>query len=333
MDINEGILVEYLRGDLDDEIRDAVEKWCDESSDNKKLLEQVYYTMFVSDRTAVMENVDVDKSLNDFKARVAGKKLLEQSKKHKVKQINWCKAISIAAVFAGLVLSVGYIGINAADKYSQSFVVMTKSGERSQAILPDGTKVWLNVDSKVDYHASFFSSERKVTMDGEVYFEVTKDKHAPFIVKSKGIETSVLGTKFNIRANADDKWVTTTLLEGSVLVTASGMDDVKMQPEQQLKINTGTMKAELLECSSPSDYIDWMNGKLHFEEETLKEITNTLTKYYKVNITFADEKLQEQKFTCDFDLSDSIHQILSLLSLTNKFDYKVNDKDIIIVRR
>ena len=333
MDINESILVEYLRGSLDEETRKNIEDWCDESPENKKLMEQVYYTLFLGDRVAVMQNIDVDKSLNDFKTRVAEKKQTVQTEKIQRRRIGWRKAIAVAAVFAGILFGAGFIGMKITENLSHDFVVMTKSGERAQAVLPDGTKVWLNVDSKVDYHKSFFSSERHVSMSGEVYFEVTKDKHAPFIVNSKSIDTKVLGTKFNIRANAGDEWVTTTLLEGSVLVAVKGMEDVHMKPDQQFRVNILTMKSELNECSDADESIGWINGKLHFEQATLKEITSTLAKYYKVNIIFADEKLQEQKFTCDFDLSDSIHQILSLLSLTNKFDYQMNDKDIMIVKR
>lgn len=333
MDINEGILVEYLRGNLDDVARHAVELWYSESPDNRKFLEQLYFILFVGDKVAVTENIDVDKSLSDFKARIAENERKKQAQKAKVRRIYWRKSVAVAAVFIGVLCVTGFMGMKLRNGLSSNFVVMTKSGERAQAVLPDGTQVWLNAGSKVDYRVSFFSSERKVNMSGEVYFDVAKDKNSPFIVNSKNILTKVLGTKFNIRANPDDEWVTTTLLEGSVLVTASGMNEVKMKPEQQLRVNASTMKAELTTCPFPDDYISWIKGKLHFEKATLKEITSTLAKYYKVNIIFADEKLQDQKFTCDFDLSDSIHQILSLLSLTNKFDYQMNDKDIMIVER
>lgn len=334
MDIDEGILVEYLRGSLDEEACHSIEKWCDESPDNKKLLEQVYYTLFVGDRVAVMEKIDVDKSLTDFKARLANRKKETQTEKAVNKRrIGRRRAVAIAAISVGILFGIGITGMKIAGKLSQDFAVMTQSGERAKVILPDGTNVWLNTDSKIDYHTSLFSSKRKVNLSGEAYFEVTKDKHSPFIVNSKDIYTEVLGTKFNIRANPDDEWVTTTLLEGSVLVTAAGINNVKMKPEQQLKVNTRTRKAQLSACPGADDYIGWVQGKLHFKEATLKEIADVLAKYYKVNITFTDEKLQEQKFTCDFDLSDSIHQIFSLLSLTNKFDYQISNKDIIISER
>lgn len=333
MDINEGTLVEYLRGNLDEKACNSIEKWCDESPDNRKLLEQVYYTLFLSDRVAVMDNIDVDKSLSDFKTHLAKSNKASKGKKINTKRIHRYKAIAMAAIFAGILFGAGFVGMKIAKSQSQSFAIMTKSGQRAQAVLPDGTKVWLNTDSKIEYRTSFFSSERNVNLHGEAYFEVAKDKHSPFIVDSKNIKTKVLGTKFNICANRNDEWITATLMEGSILVTAPGINDVKMKPEQQLRINTQTMKPQLLACLHPDDYIGWIHGKLHFKEATLKEITRTLTKYYKVNIIFADEKLQEQKFTCDFDLSDSIHQILSLLSLTNKFDYRMSEKGIIISAR
>ena len=94
--------------------------------------------------------------------------------------------------------------------------MITAAGQRAQTVLPDGSKVWLNASSKIVYHNSLWSSDRQIDLSGEAYFEVSHDKHAPFIVNSKQIKTCVLGTKFNVRAREEENRVVTTLLQGLV---------------------------------------------------------------------------------------------------------------------
>ena len=85
--------------------------------------------------------------------------------------------------------------------------MITAAGQRAQTVLPDGSRVWLNASSKLVYHNSFWSSDRQIDLSGEAYFEVSHDKHAPFIVNSKQIKTCVLGTKFNVRAREEENRV------------------------------------------------------------------------------------------------------------------------------
>ena len=240
------------------------------------------------------------------------------------------KYVASAAIFAGIVFAGGFTANRVMKKLSAPFMVMTNLGERARVVLPDGTKVWLNACSKVEYNTSFFSNDRNVKMAGEAYFEVAKDKDAPFVVNSNELLTHVLGTKFNIRANVDEQYVTATLLEGSILVTSSRIkgEGVKMKPDQQLRFDKRTGKCLLIDCSLSNDYIGWIDGVLHFEQATLGEIAVSLERYYNVNITFANEKIKQERFTCDFETNENIYQILSILRLTDKIDYKIEKRNI-----
>jgi ferric-dicitrate binding protein FerR (iron transport regulator) len=160
---------------------------------------------------------------------------------------------------------------------------------------------------------------------------VQHDKNAPFIVNSRKLTTTVLGTKFNIRANEDDAYITTTLLEGSIVVSETDALDSKsiiLKPDQQLKYDYNTGNSVILECPSSKDYISWIDNKLYFENTKLSEIVKDLERHYNVNFTFASEKIKGETFTCDFDSNESIHQILSVLKLTEKLDYTINGKMI-----
>jgi transmembrane sensor len=329
VEMNNELLIEYLNGNLNEVNQISVEKWYLASKENQKILDQLYFTIFVSERIGVMENIDVEESLREFKRRLKEKqnKSIKAEKTHH--RLHFSKYVA-AAVLAGVIIIGSYTATNIINKITAPFTVLTNIGERAQVLLPDGTKVWLNASSKIEYSTSIFSRTRNVKMNGEAYFEVKKDKSAPFIVNSNGMFTKVLGTKFNICANADEHFITETLLEGSTRITAPLMEknSVEMKPYQQFRLDTNTGKTMLTDCSMAKEYIGWIDGKLHFEKATLFEIALTLERYYNVRIVFANNKIKQERFTCDFETKDNIYQILSILRKTHKFDYTTDKRNV-----
>jgi ferric-dicitrate binding protein FerR (iron transport regulator) len=249
---------------------------------------------------------------------------------------SWRVAIAAAAaVFAGMIV---LNGIHMMQTLSQPFTIVTNLGERVQAILPDGSKIWVGACSKLEYYNPlpfFVSKEREVYLSGEAYFEVEKDKAHPFVVRSSDLQITVSGTRFNIRSNNDDLFITTTLLEGEIKVTAAtwGDKEIVMKPNEQLRFNQETGQNEWYACPSAKEYIGWIDGKLHFEGASLGEIAASLERYYNVDITISSEKLRNEKFTCDFETTENIYQIFSVLKLTNTFDYKINNRRIELSER
>ena len=324
-------LIAYLNNKLSDAESRKVESWYWASSENQKRLEQMYFTLFVGNRLHAMNQIDVEASFNDFKEKIAVRQ--PQPKRSFLRSF---RRIAVAAVLAGIILGGGAIFLDMYNALSRPFVIVTAQGERTQAILPDGSKVWVGACSQMEYYSPKpFSKERKVNLIGEAYFEVKKDKEYAFIVNSSEQSTRVLGTKFNIRANEDDRCVITTLTEGSIQLTSSLFDEEKiiMKPQQQFRLNTQTGKAELYDCHNAEEYIEWINGVLNFRQATLKEISSDLERYYNVDITIASKALQQERFTCDFKTSDNIYQILSTLKLTNKFDYKITNRHVEIFEK
>lgn len=187
--MDETILVNYLQGECNDEEAARVEAWCEEGPENRKTLEQLYYTLFVGERIAVMNTVDTEASLDQFKSAIREK---EKKAKRKSISIRWGRYATVAAAFlTGLVFAGGIAWGLLSNKLSD-YEVITAAGQRAQTVLPDGSKVWLNASSKIVYHNSLWSSDRQIDLSGEAYFEVSHDKHAPFIVNSKQIKTCVL---------------------------------------------------------------------------------------------------------------------------------------------
>ena len=181
--MDETILLNYLQGECNDEEAARVEAWCEEGPENRKALEQLYYTLFVGERIAVMNTVDTEASLDQFKSAIREK---EKKAKRKSISIRWGRYATVAAAFlTGLVFAGGIAWGLLSNKLSD-YEEITAAGQRAQSVLPDGSKVWLNASSKIVYHNSFWSSDRQIDLSGEAYFEVAEDAAHPFIVETAG---------------------------------------------------------------------------------------------------------------------------------------------------
>ena len=319
-EIDEEVLVAFLKGELDAAQAAAVEAWYDRSAANRRMLGQVYYILYVSDRINDAAGIDVERSLRQFKRRMhAGRRIsLRRS----------AVRIAAAAVIAAVLLAGGLTTVLLSKRLAQPVTVVTQLGERSQVVLPDGTKVWLNSSSSVEYVAPFFSRQRRVKMEGEAYFEVEHDRRAPFVVSTNGLDIEVLGTRFNIRNDDNEHRVTTVLLEGAVKAYASGREQASVHPAQQLVFDTRTHAMRLTDCPSAERSINWIDGRFCFEHDTFGEIVAELKRYYNVDIRFMDNRLRDMRFSGNFRVEDGIYHIMSVLQLTYKFNYRIAGNDI-----
>lgn len=330
--MDKAILMNYLRGKSTTEECRQVEEWYDESPENKKILEQLYYTLFIGDRVAVMNAVDTESSLSKIKLIIQQRKKKEEKKRL---MASWRRYSSIAVAFlTGLILSGSLYFVMLANK-DADYTVLTTAGQRAQTVLPDGSKVWLNASTKLVYHSSFWNSKRQIDLSGEAYFEVTSDKDAPFIVNSNHIKTSVLGTKFNIRARKEENRVVATLFEGSVQIESPQTTDNSylLSPGQTLTINTNTYQAELIEYAEPTEILLWINGKLIFKQHSMLEITNIIEKLCDVKFVYEDEALKTEQFTGEFSTDNLPDEILNVLMHTKHFNYKREGRVIRLMKK
>lgn len=318
-------LLEYLDGNLDQKEALEIEAWVKESPENRALLEQVYYVDFIGKCVSADDHINVDSAFSKLQSQLNDR---EKDKNVKLKS-RWRQlVIPIAAFLTGAILTAS-ITLFLLDGNSK-YVVATPTGQRAQFVLPDGSRVWLNSASELTYNTSLLSKTRKVDLDGEAYFEVEPNKNKPFIVSNKDVQVRVLGTKFNVRARASESRVVTTLLSGSVEVDiASGNgDEVILSPGEILDINTKNNSYILTESASASDVLLWMDGRLTFRQASFREIADCFEKHFNARFHFMDERLKAERFTCEFNTDDNITDILSVLEMTNRFEYKIKGRDI-----
>jgi ferric-dicitrate binding protein FerR (iron transport regulator) len=224
----------------------------------------------------------------------------------------------------------------------------TARGQTYQFTLSDGTKVWLNADSKLEFPSNFVNGKtRNVKLSGEGYFEVAKDKAHPFLVESEGQIVEVLGTHFNINSYADEASAKTTLLEGSVRVLSSGANakdldasyplndkggerSIILKPNQQSVLtSTGRIKVENID---PESVIAWKNGEFMFNDEQLNSIMRKLAKWYNVEVIYKDNQIGEKIFGGTISRFGNVSDVLRMLELTGEVHFKVEGRRIVVTK-
>lgn len=207
-------------------------------------------------------------------------------------------------------------------------VLSVPRGGSYQIILSDGTKVWINSESSLSFPAIFKGDNREVTLIGEAYFEVAKNKGMPFRVSANGTLVEVLGTHFNVSAYKDDEFVKTTLLEGSVSVVNNG-NRVILKPHQQAigDVKNGSLSVK---ATNTEEVMAWKNGYFVFEEVDIKTILKSLARWYNVDITY-NGKITSQKFGGTFSRSKDISELLNYLETLGDVHFKKEGRRVIVM--
>ena len=247
-----------------------------------------------------------------------------------------------------------------ANNYNE--LIVPKGGEFTLT-LSDGTKVWLNSQSKIKYPVIFNDITREVYLEGEAYFEVTKNKKLPFSVLSGKVKIKVLGTKFNFKSYKEDESARVTLVEGSLNVgnIENNVRNVLLIPNQQAVINKKENRVTVKNVDAKS-YAMWTHPKqeildvipsnvtgqptasirvpsvtirntLFFNEEPLSQIVRDLERAFNVKIEIKDRQLSTERFYGDFRNDETITEILDIMAANNNLYYTIDGDEIIISRK
>ena len=224
----------------------------------------------------------------------------------------WKKVAAIAAVVvltAGATL--GLWSMISSLQQETYFTMEAPYGEKSKLTLSDGTEVWLNAGSKLQYSNKFNKDNRLVKLDGEGYFEVTKRDGREFKVETSAYTVVVKGTKFNVSAYSDDDFVATTLMEGSVSLLC-GRQILEMTPGESLRLNLSSGKF-LREKVNAGQTRAWAENRLEFDHITLREMAQKLSRQYDVKIKLEPEQLGDKAFRISLRNGETINEVLDAL--------------------
>ncbi|NGM60300.1 DUF4974 domain-containing protein [Sphingobacterium sp. SGG-5] len=229
--------------------------------------------------------------------------------------------------------SIAYEFRNEKELHSLYNTIITPKGGEYSLALPDGTKVWVNADSKLRYPIAFDKDVREVELEGEAYFEVEKvyknGKKLPFIVKTGQQRLKVLGTSFNINSYQND--ITTTLVEGLVALEYNGLEGRQyLRPSQQSNFSKSTKELSV-RTVEPFYSVAWKEGKFAFEGASIYKVMDDISRWYDIDVQYEGD-FSTVKYTGTISRFENFKQLLQLIEWTNLVTFKVDGRRVIVMK-
>jgi ferric-dicitrate binding protein FerR (iron transport regulator) len=206
--------------------------------------------------------------------------------------------------------------------------VATPIGGNYKITLPDGTKVWLNTASKLKYPILFTANTRTVELEGEAYFEVSKNVKQPFVVRAGDTETLVTGTSFNLSAYKEDKRIVTTLIEGEVHVS-KGSERFKLSPGQE---SISIPNAKLAKRRADIDAVlGWKSGYFVFDDQEIETIFRDIARWYDVDIYVDKKEIAGKRIGGAFSKKREVEELLRYLEKLKVLSFKKEGRRITVM--
>jgi ferric-dicitrate binding protein FerR (iron transport regulator) len=242
---------------------------------------------------------------------------------------NWKQWIAVAAsivVICTTCLSGYLLFKDSHNNLLGDMKVAVEKGQKAALTLPDGSKVWINSGSIITYGSRYNQKERIINLDGEAYFEVAKNKNAPFIVQSHSFSVRALGTAFDVKAYSEEKTFSTVLVHGKVEVSDE-LNKIDLTPNQKVIYNRTTQSMQKTDVDDSNTYAAWRNNQLTFDSETFENIALALERSYNVKLIFQSESLKNYHYSGLLD-NTSLESILQLFAMTSPLSYKMQGSTI-----
>lgn len=272
-----------------------------------------------------------ERKLYDSILMLADMKALALHNKSRLIMPRWVKeTLRYAAVFAVAIVGVSLYVSKLNEKYLCSYnTISVPAGQHIDVVLSDGTKVCMNALSELRYPAFFTDKERKISLKGEAFFDVTHNADRPFIVETYLCDIEVLGTQFNVQADAEKDEFVTSLLEGKVKVSRnmSAGEEVILNPNHQVKYANGRL---IVEQIPEYEKFVWREGLIGFNNATFTELVGTFEKYYGVDIIINRNDIPPTLFTGKIRINEGIDHALWVLKQSFNFKSTRNNTDNII---
>lgn len=332
-------------------------EWIRDNPQDHYVIESVqlyWHSMPGQDFFNISDNAHFERILN--KAETSAVPLYGLQKAEKKDRPLWLKWIA-AAAFIGF-------AIVAAIMFQQQLQkgdgakndIVTSRGIRSKIILPDGTKVWLNADTRLNFDKKFNGALREVYLDGEAFFDVVQNKERPFIVHTSDIDIRVLGTAFNVKSYKEEATIEATLIHGSIQVTKQKecIPKIILSPNEKLVFNKLIGKVvespdhlPMVQQKEPQYLVSkiavnesndssivetaWVHNRLLFDGDSFRELAIKMERWFDVQIKFESTEVANYRLRGAFE-DETIGEALKALQQIANFKFTVRDKTVTIAK-
>lgn len=317
------IISKYLNKEASQKDIDLIQEWLNQSTENQKEFIQLKKVWLLSDN-------EIEKKIEDSKSNIWNNIVNHFSETSIPKRTNktlFYSAISVAATIL-IMICVNFI-TNNLNKEEQYTCMYMPKGEKGQIFLPDGTKVWLNSGSKIATTNDFNTENRKVYLEGEAYFDVTKSTKNKFTVDINGIDVVVYGTAFKVTAYPETPNIKVALQRGLVSVFNNTTNEIlaTLKPNEEIIIERNTYVSKKQRFESDC-YISWTFDELIFEYSSIEEVFSKMENWYGVNIQIRSPR-PDLKYRFKIK-TESLTEILQLINKMTPIEYKINGKEVTI---
>ena len=344
--IHFSLLATYLNGTCSDEEKAQVDEWLREDPRNRRVLQDMARLWDLASEP--VRNGDLPETARDWsilrhrmeesdeiETRIPGRTRKRFSLHSFPAVIMRYSAIFVMALLLGGMFVKGYQDPAVVAEEPALREVSMARGQRGNITLSDGTHVVLNADSRITFPTNFGSTSREVTLVGEAFFDVARDKDRPFRIRVNGALVEVLGTSFAIRSYPGDPTVRTVVKEGLVEVRPDEVSDgqaVRLARGMLAHVDLGTRSVTTGKVEDLALYVSWTDGYLKFRNTPLGEVAAQLQRKYDVQIEFEDDSLRGLDLTAELK-SRSIDHILEVLSTSLGVDAAMVQDTVRIGRR
>ncbi len=317
-------LIKYIRGETNPKEKKHFIDWIREDEEHQKLF-SILKAKYVASTLDSVDTSDVNIPYRRF-----------ASKKRKKRKYYY--AAALASILLPLMIWYVYPYFqennlfinNITDSFElDSRSIFTKHGDHKTVVLPDGSVVVLNSDSRLTYPEKFSDNYRMVTLVGEAFFDIKRNVSKPFIVNTDHVNIKVLGTSFNIKSYPKDEKIETTLVTGQVeIIQQRTAEAIVLTPSQRATYSKKIRDIIVDEVDSKK-IVAWQEGKLIFDNTSLKQIALDLNRKYNKEFVIKSDSLLRYKYTGEFD-NLTLEEVLNLLKFSSPINYKYVKNKVIL---
>lgn len=353
MDKNEqiwAVIVRYLENTMTAEDSDLLENWLESSNENRRILhsvDQIWKASSEKSQENFLKELNLEKDWDRLSQRISQRDPDEERQRIKnfrrlrKRQQIFSNLLKVAALllvaFSSVFLTLRYAQPEPEPTAYQPVFkeISTKQGERANIDLGDGTRVFLNADSKLTVPDTFGGHQRVVELSGQAFFDVEPDKNRPFYIKTSNAVIEVVGTEFDVKSYADDPDVRVVVQEGTVELKKAADED------EMLVLNKGYMGSlsrdagnlHLEQVEDLGVYTGWRDGRLVFQNTPFQDVLSHIKRWYdvEVRLDLTNDALLQNEFTADLK-TRSVADVFDVISMSMNIEYNLNEsKDTVTV--
>ncbi|MBK8806707.1 MAG: FecR domain-containing protein [Bacteroidales bacterium] len=303
----ETLIVRYLSNDITQEESEQLLAWLKQNPENIRELKKLRHTSTILHQKASVQ-FDADRAFSNFE-----KERISEPKKFSLRKIVYLTA-SVAAL---ILLVIGLVIFNTNKSENELIILAETQDSITEFVLSDGSCVTLNSNAKITSINHFDKDHRKLSLEGEAFFEVVPNKISPFVVSVNNLTITVLGTSFNIFSDTISKKTVVTVKSGTVKVTHN-TDSITINSGEQVTLNPTLTQSytDIANCDA------WKTGHIIFQNTKLISVVETLNKNFNTNFEIASPELKECKLIATFYKTDDIEKVKEVLSVVLRVEIK-----------